>query len=276
LARHGDTPIPDATWSAFAAVSQPGGPIGGRARYAQYRVDVATADPNVTPAVEDVTLSYALVVAPPPVPQVDVTVSADQGTPQTTVRTAAFSTTAANELLLAFVAADGPAPGGGKTRVNGVTGGGLTWTLVARSNGNLGDSEIWSASAPAVLTNVSVTATLNRSVASSLTVVGFVNASGTGATAIAGASSGAPAATLVTTANNSLVFGVGNDWSHAIARTPGADQVLVHQYLAPVDDTYWMQRVVPAVALGGTSVTLNDVAPTGDRWNLAVVEILAR
>jgi hypothetical protein len=101
-------------------------------------------------------------------------------------------------------------------------------------------------------------------------------AGGIGAIKVAGASSGAPSATLVTTRNNSLIFAVGNDWNHAIARTPGADQVLVHQYLAPVDDTYWVQRVVPAIPVAGTSVALGDVAPTSDRWNLAVVEIVPR
>jgi len=47
-------------------------------------------------------------------------------------------------------------------------------------------------------------------------------------------------------------------------------------YLAPVDDKYWTQRVVPAIPAGGKSVTVGDSAPTGDRWNLVVVEILAR
>ena len=51
---------------------------------------------------------------------------------------------------------------------------------------------------------------------------------------------------------------------------------MVHQFLAPVDDTYWAQRVVPAIAVSGTSVTLSDIAPTADRWNLAIVEILTR
>jgi len=72
-----------------------------------------------------------------------------------------------------------------------------------------------------------------------------------------------------------LIFGVGNDWDHAVPRTPQSEQTLVHQYLAPVDDTYWVQRVVPAVPASGTSVTLGDVAPTSDRWNLAVVEIVS-
>ncbi len=81
--------------------------------------------------------------------------------PKTTVKTGTFSTTSANELLLAFVSADGPPPGGGKTTVTKVTGGGLTWQLVARSNAQLGDAEIWRAFAPGILTNVTVTATLN-------------------------------------------------------------------------------------------------------------------
>jgi hypothetical protein len=370
FSRHGDTPVPDTSWTAFASVARPGGAIGGRSRYAQYRVDLASTDPNATPSIDDVTVGYGLVppnhppvamddsyngmqdvpltiaapgvlandtdadgdplsailvtvpahgavvlnadggftytpaagysgadtftykandgqndsaiatvtiaIAATPAPQVDITVSADQGSPATTVKTGSFSTTSANELLLAFVSADGPPPGGGKTTVRKVTGGGLTWQLVARSNAKLGDSEIWCAVAPAILTNVSVTATLNRSVDSSLTVVGFTNAGGIGASTVAGASSGAPNATLVTTRNNSWIFGVGNDWDHAIPRTPGPNQALVHQYLAPVDDTYWAQRVVPAIPVSGTSVTLNDVAPTADRWNLAIVEILSR
>ena len=370
FARHGDTPVPDASWTAFAPIAQSGGAIGGRSRYAQYRLDLASSDPAATPVVDDVTVGYALVppnhppqaaadsydgaqdtpltiaapgvlandsdvdgdpltailvaapthgalvlnadggfsytpaagysggdsftykandgkddsavatvtltIAATPAPQTDVIASGDQGTPSTTVRTSRFSTTSANELLLAFVSVDGPPPGGGKTTVTRVTGGGLTWTLVARSNAQLGGAEIWRASTPAILTNVVVTATLSRSFDSSLTVVSFTNAGGVGAIKAAGASSGAPGATLVTTRNNSLIFGVGNDWDHAIARTPGPDQALVHQYLAPVDDTYWVQRVVPAIPASGTSVTLGDVAPTSDRWNLAVVEIVSR
>jgi hypothetical protein len=46
---------------------------------------------------------------------------------------------------------------------------------------------------------------------------------------------------LVTTRNNSWVFGVGNDFDNAIARTPGSGQSLVHQFLAPIGDTYWVQ-----------------------------------
>ena len=36
----------------------------------------------------------------------------------------------------------------------------------------------------------------------------------------------------------------------------------------------WVQRQTAATPFGGTPVTLNDTAPTNDRWNLAAVEVL--
>src|SRR2546426_131149 len=61
---------------------------------------------------------------------------------------------------------------------------------------------------------------------------------------------------------------------HPIARTLGPGQSLVHQALAPVGDTYWVQRQSSPTPLSGTSVTINDTAPTGDRYNLSIVEVL--
>ena len=157
----------------------------------------------------------------------------------------------------------------------------MTWALVKRTNAQSGSSEIWRAFAPATLASVSVTATLSQSVAGSMTVVSFsnVDTSGTsgsgavGATATANSAGGPPSATLVTTRNNSLVFGVGNDFDNAIARTVGPNQTLVNQYLATIGDTYWVQRTTTAVAASGTSVTINDTAPAGDRFNLSICEI---
>jgi hypothetical protein len=211
---------------------------------------------------------------------IDVQVYGDQSTAKSTVSTASFSTTSRNELLLAFVATDYTS--GSNTTVNSVTGGGLTWVLVLRSNKQKGTSEIWRAFASSTLTSAIVTATLSHSVVSSLTVVSFsgVNTSGAngsgaiGATTSANAGSGAPTAKLVTTHNNSWVFGVGNDFDSAISRTPGAGQTVVHQYLAATGDTYWVQRQNAPTPLSGTSVTINDTAPTGDRYNLAICEIL--
>jgi hypothetical protein len=166
--------------------------------------------------------------------------------------------------------------------VTAVTGAGLTWELVKRTNAQPGTSEIWRAFAPAALTNVAVKATFSTSVSSSITVVTFkgVSTTGTngsgaiGAVATANAASGAPGASLVTTKNNSWVFGVGNDWDNAISRTIGPNQAMVHQYLSPVGDTYWVQRQNNPTQSSGTTVTINDTAPTTDKYNLSIVEIL--
>jgi len=64
------------------------------------------------------------------------------------------------------------------------------------------------------------------------------------------------------------------DWDTATARTVGPNQTLVHQYLATVGDTYWVQRTTNPVTSAGTTVTINDTAPTGDRYDLTIAEIL--
>jgi hypothetical protein len=210
---------------------------------------------------------------------IDANVSGD-GTKATTISSPAFSTKSGNELLLAFVATD--YLGGTNTTVTAVSGGGLTWALAVRANGQSGTSEVWRTFAPTTLTNVNVTATLSQSVVSSITVVTFTGADATGlsgsgaigATKGASLASGAPTAAVITTRNNSWVFGVGSDFDNAIARTPGANQTLVHQFLTPAGDTYWMQMQNATTPTSGMSVSINDTAPTTDRFNLAVVEVL--
>lgn len=215
-------------------------------------------------------------------PTIDVRISADQGSAKSSVNTATFSTSAATELLLAFISTDASG-GGSNAKVNSVSGGGLTWTLVLRSSTQRGTAEIWRAFSATTLSGASVTASLSEKVSSSMTVMSFtgIDTSGTGgsgaigATKSANASSGAPTAQLVTTRNGSLVIGVGNDYDNAIARTVGSGQTLVHQYLSPVGDTYWVQMENAPTMLSGTTVVINDTAPTSDRYNLAICEILA-
>jgi hypothetical protein len=210
---------------------------------------------------------------------VDATSSQALTSKATTVSTAAFSTNSGNELLLAFVAADYIS--GTNTTVTSVTGAGLTWTLVERANVQSGTAEVWRAFAPTTLSGVMVTATLSQSVVSSITVMSFSGADGTGsngsgaigATASASAAGG-PSASLITTRNNSLVLGVGNDFDNAIARTAGSAQSLVFQVLTSTGDTYWVQRQNNATPVGGSTVVINDTAPTGDRYNLSIVEVL--
>ena len=226
-------------------------------------------------------LTFSLVTTPAfAAIAIDTTTYKDLTAASTTITTPTFSTTSDKELLLAFISTD--YLGGTNTKVNSVTGAGLTWVLVVRTNAQNGASEIWRAYAPAKLTGVSVTATLSQSVSASLTVMTFtgVDTSGTygsgaiGATTSKSGSSGPPSATLVTTRNNSWVFAVGNDFDNPVARTAGSGQSLVHQYLAPVGDTYWVQKQNAATPLAGTTVTINDTAPTNDRFNLSLCEVL--
>jgi hypothetical protein len=213
---------------------------------------------------------------------IDATAAGDQSSASTTVTSAAFSTNSTNELLLAFVSSDDPGSGTNIV-VNSISGAGLTWTLVARSNIQRGTAEIWRAFSPTLLTSVTATATLSKSVTSSIVVMTYsgVSISGTGGSGAIGAinttnaNPGAPSASLVTTKNNSLVVGVGIDYDNPIARTLGPGQTLVHQYLSPVGDTYWVQRQSAVTPTSGTTVTINDTAPTGDRYNLTICEILA-
>ncbi len=211
---------------------------------------------------------------------IDAKTSVDQGAASSTVKSAAFSTASGNELLLAFITTDYLS--GTNTTVSSVAGAGLTWALVLRTNKQSGTSEIWRAFATSPLSNVTVTATLSHSVASSMTVLSFtgVDSSGTngsgaiGATGTGSAHPGAPTASLVTTRNNSWVFGAGNDFDNAIARTPASGQSLVHQNLSSTGDTYWVQMQNTSTQVKGTTVKINDTAPTGDRYNLSICEVL--
>ena len=81
---------------------------------------------------------------------IDVTIFKDQSPRRATLTTPNFSTAAPNELLLAFVSTDYRR--GANATVTGVSGGGLTWVLVRRTNVQLGTAEIWRAFAPSVLT----------------------------------------------------------------------------------------------------------------------------
>jgi hypothetical protein len=231
------------------------------------------------------TVNYATVTAAAAItvldakPAIDAQVWTDQASAVSTIVSPAFGTSQPNELVLAFVSTD--YNGGTNTSVTKVTGASLAWELVARTNTQSGTSEIWRAFAAAPLTGATVSASMSQPVSAMITVVSFANVdtSGTngsgaiGAVASANASFGGPTASLVTTRNNSWVFGVGNDFDRPVARTPGTGQTMVHQYLAPVGDTYWVQRTSALTPLAGTTVRLNDTAPTSDRYNFSICEI---
>jgi len=248
-----------------------------------YTITPSNAGFTFSPASQAITVNGANMSAnftAKPALSIDAQVSKDQTPASRTVATSTFSTTSGNELLVALI--EGDKVSSAATTVTGVAGAGLTWVLVRRTNTQNGTAEIWRAFAAAPLSNVTVTATLSQTVVSSITVMSFKNVDTTGtngsgaigATGTANAASGAPTATLVTTRNNSWVLGVGNDFDNPIARTPGSGQSLVHQYLTPTGDTYWVQMRNSTTPAAGTSVTINDTAPTTDRYNLSICEVL--
>jgi hypothetical protein len=207
----------------------------------------------------------------------DTTVTTHQTTGGSTISAPALTTAGPGETLLAFVSSDGPSTSGSQS-ITAISGGGLTWTLRRRANAQPGTAEVWQAAAPAKLTSVTITATRASSgYQGAITVAAFSGAdtgSG-GATASGSAASGAPSISLSTTRAGSMVWGVGDDWTAAASRTVGAGQALVDQFLSSSGDTFWTQRRTATVPSAGTSVSIDDTAPTSDRWNLAAVEVLA-
>lgn len=183
-------------------------------------------------------------------------------------------TAAAGDLLVAFVRTDSPSNAGNTASISG---GGLTWTRAVRENASLGDAEVWSAVVPSGgLSGVTITAKAVKygGYDVSLTIIPFKNATGIGATAVSHGASGAPSVSLKTTQANSWVFAAGDDWLASIHRTIGAGQTLQQQSTDSVGDTYWVQSTSAPTPAAGTTVTINDTAPTSDPYDLAAVEIL--
>lgn len=189
------------------------------------------------------------------------------------VTTPTFSTAMTGEVLVAFVASDGPPTSAGQSAV--VSGAGLTWTLVKRANAQYGDSEVWTATAPTILSNAKVTSSpAKNGYHQDLTVIAMEGASGVGAAVAGSSSSGAAGVSLTTTAPTSLVFAVGNDWDHAAARTLPTGQVLLDQWVdGQAADTYWSEYTNQTTGAAGTMVKIGTTGPTTDRWNLAAVEL---
>lgn len=186
--------------------------------------------------------------------------------------TASFHTAAAGETLLAFVSADGPA--GAHQRAT-VSGAGLSWRLVRRANSSPGDSEIWTATAHRILTAARVTSVLDRpNFDESLTVVAMEGAAGVGSAVAGSGRTGAPRVGLRTKADTSLVFAVGNERDHAVARILPTGSVSLDQWLDnSTGDTFWSQYTNQATERAGTAITVRALQPVTDRWNLAAVEL---
>lgn len=222
-------------------------------------------------------LTTATSAAAPATPALDQVSSALQAKRTGTVVSPPLTTKSGDELVLAFISASGLFESGQK--VTRVTGGGLTWSLAARSSRLPGTAEIWQAYAASPLTAAKVTATLREEFAdASITIATFTNAAtAVSATASAASRASQPAISLTTTKDGSLIWAAGIDRNQAKALTPGTGQTLIQQYLdKKAVSTYWVQSAGP-VATAGTTVKLTDAETASfllaDAWDLAAVEI---
>jgi hypothetical protein len=236
----------------------------------QHSITVTAVDGAGNKATTPATL-VTVSATPPPSIVKDATAIVDGHDSMTT---SAFSTSVTGDLLVAFVAFDGPST---TPQTASVSGAGLTWTLLKRSNAQPGTAEIWSAKATGKLSGATVTAApgVGTGYHGSLTVIAFANTNGAGIVGQASAPNGAPDIYLPGIPARDWVFAVGNDWDNAISRVPVSGQVLVHQRVdTAVGDTYWVQSTSTPSTVSGL-VDIHDTSPTTDRWDYVAVDIVA-
>jgi hypothetical protein len=190
-----------------------------------------------------------------------------------TVSVPGFHTVVGGETLLAFVSGDGP---DGSRQSATVSGGGLGWKLITRADGSPGDAEVWQAIAEKPMSLSAIRATLSRSgYGISLSVIAMEGGDGTGAAVSGSDVTGAPTVKLRTESGTSLVFAVGHDWDSATARKLPVGWVMLGQWLdTSAGDTFWSQYTNQPTGPAGSRVTVSDLAPTHDHWNLAAVELI--
>jgi hypothetical protein len=205
----------------------------------------------------------------------DVLVSALAAPGSRSITSPPVSTSRSGELLVAFIAADGPNEGPTQT-MKSVSGAGLTWSLAVRSDAQAGAAEVWTAYASSRVSRARVRAVpANVGFEGSISVAAFKGAGRSlGAVGSASGPSGQPTVGLTTSSQGAWVWGVGDDWDGAIARTPVTGQALPYQYLdTRIGNTFWVQDQTTRVATAGTEAVLSDTHPTTDRWDYAAVEV---
>jgi PKD repeat protein len=247
------------------ALDQDGRLHGTPTREGRYTFSVSAQNRAGSATVGPYTVAIS---APPAVSQV---VSLDQKTPAVQFVSPAMPVNA-GELVLVHVSADGPPKP--RQEVTAVTGGGLRWSLAARSNIGRGTAEIWRAYSTQAISQLRVTAKLARiGYDGSITVASFKGARQVvGATATA-AGSKAATVPVTPTQDGSLIWAVGHDATRAQAPTPLSGQSIVHQFLdTRAKDTFWTQRLNNPASKGAT-VRMGASAPTGDQWQFVAVEV---
>ena len=188
------------------------------------------------------------------------------------------TTTQANELLLAFISSDYDGSAASST----ISGGGLSWSRV-KINNDRGLVDIWKAYATSALSGATITANVScvgcGYTGTLFNVVSFAGASSSvGATATTTQSGIYPNVALTTTANNSWVLGVGENWDspyHVYTATTSPIAQTINIWPDNNDNsTHWTQRTNAAVSASGTLVTIADNESAGGTDIMAAVEVL--
>ena len=235
--------------------------------------DSATYHIVATP-VTDVTIVLQCAVPSSTQPVLDTTRLGFQTLGGTGASVSDFSTSAAGELLVAFVQADGP-PNLIQT-VRTVTGGGLVWRRTSFADlSGAGATEVWQAFAPTTLSHVSIVATFSRPADGAITVESFRGAApALGSVGLASVLTGPARAVVTPLASNSLIVAGAIDSTGAARPAPVAGQSLT-TFVADhtADASYWTQ-VSSAPTHVGTPVTINAGLPVGHRSSMVAVEIL--
>jgi hypothetical protein len=186
------------------------------------------------------------------------------------VSTPPLTTTAPGDLLVAFVSAMGTA------QTATVSGGGLTWTRVRRTNAQLGTAEVWTARPTGVLTDQVITSTLSLAAnTQSLSLFAVQGASGIGATASGAGATGLPNVAVKTTKQGSWVFALGNDPDRDVPHVSSAGRTMVHEDVDEAGgDSTWLETTPAPTPVAGTSVSFPHKYPAHDRWDMTAVELL--
>jgi len=89
--RSGNTPVPDGTWTAFSPVTANGTELTISGQFMQYRANLTSTSPNVTPALRDVTVSYTSDSAAPIVSSISPSSGPASGATIVTITGSGFS-----------------------------------------------------------------------------------------------------------------------------------------------------------------------------------------
>jgi hypothetical protein len=182
----------------------------------------------------------------------------------------------AGELVLAYIAAGGSSRNA--QQVTAVTGGGLVWSLVARSNADgSGTTEVWQARASLTVPKLVVTAALLRGpYAGMIQVVSYTGAE-IGAVARATGRRDSPVVTVAPTRAGSLIWSVGRDigW-HESSLTVPPTETFVHAFRdRRSNQAAWTVRLLAATA-STLPVTIRVDGPRRDVWQSLGVEVRSR